>query len=158
MNEDLEKKLKEKEEASKKKLLAKLQRDRNPEIKELMHKEELQQETNEDFNNKFREEKEKLDQLLDEVTQLKDNDKLTKERVDFLTKEIVEQDAQLKDTNDTIAKKQADVNANLKLVETARVLNLLEDEKNRKFAKANAALKAKLEFIESKYDYTSSAK
>jgi hypothetical protein len=50
------------------------------------------------------------------------------------------------------------VNANLKLVETARVLNLLEDEKNRKFAKANAALKAKLEFIESKYDYTSSAK
>jgi hypothetical protein len=43
-------------------------------------------------------------------------------------------------------------------VEEARKLNLFEDEKNRKYAKANAALKAKLDFIETKYDYTSSAK
>jgi hypothetical protein len=54
--------------------------------------------------------------------------------------------------------KQAEVNANVKAVEEARKLNLYEDEKNRKYAKANAALKAKLDFIETKYDYTSSAK
>jgi hypothetical protein len=54
--------------------------------------------------------------------------------------------------------KQAEVNANLKSVEEARKMNLYEEEKNRKYAKANAALKAKLDFIETKYDYTSSAK
>lgn len=37
-------------------------------------------------------------------------------------------------------------------------MNLFENEKNMKFSKANAALRAKLEFIESKYDYSSSAK
>jgi hypothetical protein len=42
-------------------------------------------------------------------------------------------------------------------VEEARKVNLFEEEKNRKYAKANAALKAKLKFIEEKYDYTSSA-
>ena len=45
--------------------MAKLQRDRNPEIKDLIQKEENQQELNEDFNNKFREETEKHDELLD---------------------------------------------------------------------------------------------
>jgi hypothetical protein len=61
----------------------------------------------------------------------------------------------LKETIDT---KQTDVNAKLKSVEEARKINLYEEEKNRKYAKANAALKAKLDFIETKYDYTSSAK
>jgi hypothetical protein len=46
----------------------------------------------------------------------------------------------------------------LKIVEEARKINIFEEEKNRKYAKANAALKAKLDFIEQKYDYTSSAK
>lgn len=59
---------------------------------------------------------------------------------------------------ETIDTKQTDVNAKLKSVEEARKINLYEEEKNRKYAKANAALKAKLDFIETKYDYTSSAK
>jgi hypothetical protein len=46
----------------------------------------------------------------------------------------------------------------LKKVEEDRKISNFEDEKLRKYSKANAALKAKLEFIESKYDYTSSAK
>ena len=54
--------------------------------------------------------------------------------------------------------KQADVNKRLKVVEEARKINLFEDEKNRKYMQANAALKAKLDFIEQKYDYTSSVK
>ena len=56
-----------------------------------------------------------------------------------------------------IESKQADVNKRLKAVEEARKINLFEEEKNRKYAKANADLKAKLQFIEEKYDYTSSA-
>ena len=50
------------------------------------------------------------------------------------------------------------MNKRLKVVEEARKINLFEDEKNRKYAQANAALKAKLDFIEQKYDYTSSVK
>jgi prefoldin subunit 5 len=60
-NEDLERQLKAKEEANQKRLVAKLQRDKNPEVKELVAKEEAQTESNEDFANKLREEREKLD-------------------------------------------------------------------------------------------------
>ena len=41
-NEELEKQLRAKEEANHKRLLAKLQRDKNPEIKDLIAKEEAQ--------------------------------------------------------------------------------------------------------------------
>jgi len=34
----------------------------------------------------------------------------------------------------------------------------LEKDKNQKYLRSNAALKAKLDFIESKYDYSSAAK
>lgn len=50
------------------------------------------------------------------------------------------------------------MNKALKQVEADRKINIFEEEKNRKYSKANAALRAKLEFIEAKYDYTSSAK
>ena len=72
-NEDLDKQWRAKEEAAKKRLIAKLQRDKNPEVKELIAKEEEQTEANEDFRNKFRVETEKTTTLLDELIQLKEN-------------------------------------------------------------------------------------
>ena len=84
-NEDLEKQLKAKEEANQKRLLAKLQRDKNPEIKDLISKEESQMEINEDFSNKFREEREKLDSLQDELIQLKENLRLTQKKMEITT-------------------------------------------------------------------------
>jgi len=66
-NEELEKTCKAKEEAAKKRLIAKLQRDKNPEVKDLIAKEESQNEANEDFKNKFRMETEKTNTLLDEL-------------------------------------------------------------------------------------------
>ena len=80
--------MKAKEEANLKRLLAKLQRDKNPEIKDLIAKEESQMEINEDFSNKFREEREKHDTLLDELVQLRENLKLTKEKFEITTKMI----------------------------------------------------------------------
>lgn len=50
------------------------------------------------------------------------------------------------------------MNDRLKRVEEARTKNIYEDEKHRRLAKINAAHKAKMEFIEEKYDYTSKAK
>ena len=88
-NEELEKQLKAKEEANLKRLLAKLQREKNPEIKDLIAKEEAQSDVNEDFSSKFRVEKEKHDTLLDELVQLRENLKLTKE-IEVLTDKKIE--------------------------------------------------------------------
>jgi len=57
--EDLERQLKAKEEANQKRLIAKLTRDKNPLIKELIANEENQKEANEQFQHKLREETEK---------------------------------------------------------------------------------------------------
>lgn len=84
--------------------------------------------------------------------------RLTLEKVKTTKSLADDQGKELKALKDEIDAKQAEVNANLKSVEEARKLNLFEEEKNRKYAKANAALRAKLDFIETKYDYTSSAK
>lgn len=157
-NEELEKQLKAKEEANLKRLLAKLQRDKNPEIKDLIAKEEAQTDVNEDFSNKFRVEREKHDTLLDELVQLKENLKLTHEKFEKTEEKIKVQTEDITALKEKIDGKQKEVNARLKVVEEARKVNLAEKEKNRKLQKVNNALKTKLEFIEQKYDYTSNAK
>lgn len=157
-NEDLEKQLKAKEEANQKRLIAKLQRDRNPEIKELIQKEESQQELNEDFNQKFREEKEKHDELLAQLIELKETLARRKALMEDTTAKNQVQDEQIKEITTINDTKQKDVDERLKRVEEARKVNIFEDEKNRKLKKVNAAHKAKMQFIEEKYDYTSKAK
>ena len=86
--------------------------------------------------------------MLDELVQLKENLKLTKEKFEITTKNIEVQDAEIQNLNEQISTKQTEVNQKLKLVEEARKVNVFENEKNRKYAKANAALRAKLQFIE----------
>lgn len=71
-NEDLERTLKAKEEANQKRLLAKLQRDKNPTIKELIAKVENNKENTEELGAKHREESEKHDQVLNELVELKE--------------------------------------------------------------------------------------
>ena len=44
------------------------------------------------------------------------------------------------------------------MVQEKRKVNEFEADKSHKYAKANAALRAKLEFIEKNYDYSSTAK
>lgn len=65
---------------------------------------------------------------------------------------------ELNDLQLLINKKQGDADAKGRIVAEARKVNEFESEKNKKFMKANAALRAKLNFIEEKYDYSSSAK
>lgn len=127
-------------------------------MKELISAEETQIETNEDFQNKLRSEIEKHNTLLDELIQLKENLKITKEKFTETTALVEKQDEAMKELKETINTKQNDVNSKLEVVEAARKVNNLEGEKNKQYAKAQAALKAKLEFIEQKYDYSSSAK
>lgn len=65
--EDLWKQNQAKEEAAKKRLIAKIQREKTAAIKELIDKGETQAEANDDFRNKFNIEFEKLNNLLDEL-------------------------------------------------------------------------------------------
>lgn len=54
--------------------------------------------------------------------------------------------------------KDVDALNRLKLVTEQRKVNTFEKDQNTKYLKQNAALKAKLDFIEQKYDYSSQAK
>ena len=157
-NEDLEKQVKAKEETNMKRLQAKLARDKNPVVKDLIAAEEQQVEANEDFQNKLRGEYAKHDTLTDELIQVKENLTLTKAKFEENTKMVGESDTELAALHATINTKQNDVNAKQKVVDEARKVNHLESEKNKNYTKANAALKAKLDFIETKYDYSSTAK
>lgn len=100
----------------------------------------------------MRQEAEKQDTLLDEwisleetfnlaTAQFKETDELNKK-----TKEEIEKITQI------IKDKQVVADELLKKVEEERKINLFEEAKNQRYAKNNAALKAKLEFIETKYD------
>lgn len=124
----------------------------------MIAKEEVQNETNEDFTNKFRDEKTKLDELIDETVEKTEQLRQMKEDLKETEANIKVQTDELNELKTTIADKQEAYNEKLKKVQEARKLNLFEEDKNRKFSKANAALKAKLDFIEANYDYTSSAK
>jgi len=84
--------------------------------------------------------------------------KLTKEKFEEYTKNVAVQDAEIKEKTETTKTKQTDCDSRLKVVEEARKVNAVEKDKHNKYTKANAALKAKLEFIEAKYDYSSTAK
>ena len=120
--------------------------------------EENQLQANEDFRNKLRAEIEKHNVLLDELIQLKENYKLTLTKFQELTAENDQEVVDVKKLNDQIVQKQAIINSKVKVVVEAKKVSEVEMDKNIKYTKANAALRAKLEFIESKYDYSSQAK
>jgi len=71
---------------------------------------------------------------------------------------IAQQDEEIAEITGIIDEKQKDVNDRLKRVEAARQLNVHEDDKHRRLGRINAAHKAKMDFIEEKYDYKSQAK
>lgn len=133
-------------------------KDKNPAMKELTQRVDDLNENNTEFQKKLFEETEKHDNLLDELTNRKESYRLALAKNDE-TEEILkvqqdELDAR-KVENET---KENDRKEQLKKVEQMRKDNIFEDEKHRQFQKLNAALKAKLEFIEEKYDYTSAVK
>lgn len=84
--------------------------------------------------------------------------RLALEKYKFTTEKVAEYRKLLEELRVLIETKQANVDATLEKVKEERKINLEEEERNRKLQKANTALKAKLEFIETRYDYTSSAK
>ena len=71
---------------------------------------------------------------------------------------IEAQDEQLKKLLVEIQVQEVEVKGKSKVVAEAKKTNHLELEKNNRYKKANAALRAKLSFIEDNYDFSSKAK
>lgn len=157
-NDSLEKQVKTKEETAQKRIINKLTKDRNPEIKELNLKEEDQKGANEDFASKLRQELEKTNLLEDERLTLLEKQRLGTAELKKLNEAILIQETSLgtlKIDNDGLGKA---VDAQQKIISEERKTNQKEQDKNNVYKKNHAALKAKLDFIEKNYDYSSQPK
>lgn len=154
-NEELKKELAAKEEIAAKRLQAKLNRDKNVEVKELIAQEETATQHNQELQAKLEEEKKKYEGLLDEKLELDEKlDKVGKQ-LEFYKAKIVDQTElinKLKADIEVQQQRTDDLNAH---VEDERKVNKIEEERYRKLGQMNAALKAKLKFIQSNYDFTS---
>ena len=157
-NEELLKKKTEKEDNNQKRLIAKITREKNQVIRELVQKEDNQGDQNEEFSRKYNEEFGKLDDLLDGLTHLHEQRRLADDKEKTTREKIADYRKLIDELKAMIDTKQQNVDALLEKVKIEREVNVDEEERNRKLQKANTALKAKLEFIETRYDYTSSAK
>lgn len=113
---------------------------------------------NEDFTNKLRTEVEKTDTLLEEKLTMDEEKRLGGIEKTKLGATIEEQNQKLGAIKAEIDEKQKIVDEKLKRVTQMRTDNTKEQDKNNRNKKNYAALIAKLEFIESKYDYSSQAK
>lgn len=109
---------------------------------------------NQELIGKLEEEKKKFESLLDEKLEVD-------EKLLLATKGFEETKEKLKAQEEIISQlkvqieKQAKVTEDLAAkVDDEKKINRIEDEKFRKLAQMNAALKAKLDFIQSKYDFT----
>eukprot|EP00347_Sterkiella_histriomuscorum_P012977 403366488 len=154
-NEELKKEHAAKEEIAAKRLQAKLNRDKNADVKELIAQEETATQHNQELQVKLEEEKKKYEGLLDEKLEIDERLELTLKSLDHYKDKIKEQldlIAQLKAQIDGQQKISDDLTAQ---VEEERKVNRIEEERFRKLAQMNAALKAQLQFIQTKFDYTS---
>lgn len=153
-NDELRKELAAKEDIAAKRLQAKLNRDKNVEVKELIAQEETAIQHNQELIAKLDEEKKKYESLLDEKLEI--DEKLT-----IATALFEETKIKLKAQEEVIVQLKGQIEAQSKITEglAAKVdeekkINKIEEERFRKLAQMNAALRAKLDFIQSKYDFT----
>ena len=96
-NEELVKKKQEKEDNYQKRLIAKITREKNQGIRELVQQEDNQGEQNEEFSRKFTEEYGKLDDLLDGLTHLHEQMRLAQEKYKTTTEKVADQKKLLDD-------------------------------------------------------------
>lgn len=154
-NQDLKDQVRAQEEIANKRLQNKLNRDKNPEIKELLAQEELINAHNEDIYNKLREEKEKFDKLQNENMEIGEQLALKKAQFAEDTDVVAAQDEELAKLRAEIEGEQTVVDQLHTDLIAARKLREAESETNRWRQVNHAALTRKTIFIEENYDYTS---
>lgn len=137
-----------------KNLQSKLQRNKNIEVKELLQHKESAENHNRELATKLADEKANHDKLLHDKLEL-DEQMETNTRQE---KELADKNSQTAEVLTQLRAKideqtKATDELNLK-VDEAKKTNKTEEERYRRLVQQNAALKAKLEFIQSKYDFT----
>ena len=156
-NEDLKTQLKAQEDIAEKRLMNRLQREKSAEVKELLANEEIAKQSNEDYATKLTTERANYDELLASKLELEEQ-LLRKEEDMALDKANVEEtDALLAELKKQIEAEQAEVDTLQESVDEKKVVKKEEEETHRRVEQENTALRAKLEFIEANYDYTSTA-
>jgi len=154
-NEDLRKELAAKEEIAAKRLQAKLNRDKNVEVKELIAQEETATQHNAELQAKLEEEKKKYETLLDEKLDIDEKLAVAQKSLDFYKAKLDRQHHKLDKLKAKIDEQQKVADGLAADVDHERQTNKIEEERFRKLAQMNAALKAKLQFIQTKFDFTS---
>ncbi len=112
------------------------------------------QDHNEQLRDKLQTEINKFDELQDEVLELNKKLELTTADFDLMKLLLNEQDKNSDEFKKGIEEK-TEITEDLKarIIEEEKIQKE-EDDKNRRLAQDNAALRAKLEFVQNKYDFT----
>jgi hypothetical protein len=155
---EMRKEVDAKEQTERMRMQKRLNETKNPELKEIMINSTMVSENIEGLENKVDDEKDKYDDLLNEKLVL---DRLSELMAQDLEKNKVvteQQDVEigeLKGQTGELDKEVKDLNNQS---EESKIFNREVENKYRRLAKANLALKAKLEFLFKNYDYSSNVK
>lgn len=153
MRDDLTKSAKTKDDAAHKRIMQKLEREKTDEKKKLQTELQMLDESNADAKGKLDEEERKHDQLLFDRMTLQENfeRKTAKKKEDLEV--VAEQDENILQLKQKIEEEQAKDNEQSEELKKAEKLNKLEETRSRDFQQKSAALKSKLEFIMTHYEY-----
>lgn len=153
-NEELKKEAATKEELAQKRIQTKLNRDKNVEVKELIAQEETAVQHNQELVSKLGDEKKKYESLLDEKLEIDEKLIISTKAFEETKEKIIAQDKIIEEFKAKIEAQTKVTDELTHKIDEEKKINRVEEEKFRKLAQMNAALKAKLQFIESKYDFT----
>ncbi len=153
-NEELKKEAATKEELAQKRIQTKLNRDKNVEVKELIAQEETAVQHNQELVSKLGDEKKKYESLLDEKLEIDEKLIISTKAFEETKEKIIAQDKVIEEFKAKIEAQTKVTDELTHKIDEEKKINRVEEEKFRKLAQMNAALKAKLQFIESKYDFT----
>lgn len=133
--------------------MAKLNRDKTQEMKELLVQQETLKEFVDNLSHKLQEEKDKFDKLTDQKITVDEKLRLLKLALEEDNKVVDEQKRQLDELNKMIADEEKKVRNLEDKVKPARELKSDYEDKNRILLQNNNTAKAKKEWIEKTYNY-----
>ena len=154
-HDELRKEAAAKEEINQKRLQAKLNRDKTVQTKELLAQEETATQHNAEMEQKMKEEMIKYEGLLDEKMDVEETLKRTNETFENVREKLRDQYGVIDKLKGQIGAQQNVVDDIVSALEEESKVHKVEEERYRKLSQTNAALKAKLDFINSKFDIAS---
>mmetsp|Transcript_31024 Transcript_31024/g.42138 ORF Transcript_31024/g.42138 Transcript_31024/m.42138 type:complete len:197 (+) Transcript_31024:925-1515(+) len=157
-NEELRVNIKSKDEIMNKKLYATLQRDKDPDMKELIASEETIKLNNEDLDKKLLEEKKKRDDFLKQVIELDEKIRVATEDHKETQEHNTVTNKEIEELKKLIETRQKEVTTLDEQYKEENKVSDKENDLNRRYVQENATLKERLRYIEDRIDYTGSVK